>query len=124
MKDDYLFCFFKLICSSRCHKLIRSCSSIINLFNKKLIILFNKLFLFYFCSSSRNVFNTSSHNFLLISIRFFNKLYVKVIIFVFQCVLDIRHNGGSNIGKICSRFSSINCTIYSFVHKANERSAT
>jgi hypothetical protein len=46
------------------------------------------------------------------------------MIFVFQCVLDIRHNGGRSIGKICSRFSSINCTTYSFDHKAKDRSAT
>ncbi len=46
------------------------------------------------------------------------------MILVFQCVLDIRHNGGRSIGKICSRFSSINCTTYSLDHKANDRSAT
>ena len=84
---------------------------------------FKNDFFFYFCSSSRIVFNTSSHNFLLLSMKFFNRLYVNVIIFVFQCVFDIRHKGGNKIGRISSRLSSINCTIYSFDHKANERSA-
>ncbi len=121
--ENHLFCLSKLSCSSRCHKFDRFCSLIIDLRN--LQIQKRKLNDFiYFCSSSRNVFNTSSHNFLLISIRFFNKLYVNVIIFVFQCVLDIRHNGGRSIGKICSKFSSISCTTYSFDHKANDRSAT
>ena len=47
------------------------------------------LSLIYFCSSSRNLFKISSHKFLFISMKFFNRLYVNVIIFVFQCVLDI-----------------------------------
>lgn len=46
------------------------------------------------------------------------------MILLFQCVFDMRHNGGNKIGKIWSRFSSINCTTYSFDHNAKDRSAT
>ena len=78
----------------------------------------------YFCSSNRTAFKMSSHNFLLISMKFRSKLYVMVMMLVFQCVFEIRQSGGKRIGRISSRFSSINWTTYSFDQRARARSAT